>query len=245
MRRNPKISGTTHNVFGIQTDVAIGFFVRDKSRSGECNIHYVCREDAEVAKDKLAYVGRATLGEIAFADIAPDAKNNWLNQSNPDFDKLMPLVDKQTKLAKTVGNSQAVFDMFSNGAKTNRDEWVYDFNLANLRDKVLFFTDVYNGLLDRDEKEYDPTIKWSSTLRDRFHRSERIVYNDANRVESLYRPFVLMHHFTDMALNDRLTRNHYEIFGPDLKHPKQGYLFLRSCLFQALSGVGNRQAVWI
>ena len=29
VRRNPKISGTTHNVFGIQTGVAIGFFVRD------------------------------------------------------------------------------------------------------------------------------------------------------------------------------------------------------------------------
>ena len=28
VRRNPKISGTTHNVFGIQTGVAIGFFVR-------------------------------------------------------------------------------------------------------------------------------------------------------------------------------------------------------------------------
>ena len=29
VRRNPKISGTTHNVFGIQTGVAIGFFVRE------------------------------------------------------------------------------------------------------------------------------------------------------------------------------------------------------------------------
>ena len=57
VRRNPKISGTTHNVFGIQTGVAIGFFVRDKSRRGQCNIHYTHREDAEVAKDKLAYLG--------------------------------------------------------------------------------------------------------------------------------------------------------------------------------------------
>ncbi len=238
VRRNPKISGTTHNVFGIQTGVAVGFFVRDKSRRGECNIHYARREDAEVATDKLAYLRSAMLDEIAFADIAPDAKNNWLNQSNPHFDNLMPLVDRQTKRAKTPGDGRAVFDMFSNGAKTNRDEWVYDFSLANLRDKILFFTDVYNGLLDRDEKEYDPTIKWSSTLRDRFHRSERIVYNDANRIESVYRPFVLMHHFTDMALNDRLTRNHYEIFGPDLKHPNKVICFsgvASSKPFQALA----------
>ena len=32
VRRNPKISGTTHNVFGIQTGVAVGFFVRRKRR---------------------------------------------------------------------------------------------------------------------------------------------------------------------------------------------------------------------
>ena len=35
VRRNPKIAGTTHNVFGIQTGVAIGFFVREKSKLGD------------------------------------------------------------------------------------------------------------------------------------------------------------------------------------------------------------------
>ena len=40
VRSNPKISGTTHNVFGIQTGVAIGFFVRDSSYIGACRIHY-------------------------------------------------------------------------------------------------------------------------------------------------------------------------------------------------------------
>ena len=225
VRRNPKISGTTHNVFGIQTGVAIGFFVRDKSRQGECNIHYARRDDAEVAKEKLAYLRGAMLDDMAFEDISPDAKSNWFNQSNSDFYNLIPLTDRQIKPTRATDGRDAVFDLFSNGAKTNRDEWVYDFGLANLRDKVLFFTDVYNGVLDRNEKEYDPTIKWSSTLRDRFHRGERIVYNDANHIESLYRPFVLMHHFTDLALNDRLTRNHYEIFGPDLKHPSKAICF--------------------
>ena len=56
VRRNPKIAGTTHNVFGIQTGVAIGFFVRDRSRADGCSIHYARREDAELAVDKLAYL---------------------------------------------------------------------------------------------------------------------------------------------------------------------------------------------
>ena len=225
VRRNPKISGTRHNVFGIQTGVAVGFLVRDKSRRGECNIHYARREDAEVAVDKLAYLSDALLDEIAFEDIVPDNKNNWFNQSDSDFDNLIPLANRQTKLAKLDGEGRAVFDLFSNGAKTNRDEWVYDFNVTNLRSKALYFADVYNGLLPSDGESYDPAIKWSSTLRDRFHRNERIVYNDAKRIESLYRPFVVLHHYTDVALNDRLTRNHFEIFGSDLKHHNEVICF--------------------
>ena len=65
----PKIAGTTHNVFGIQTGVAIGFFVRDRSKAGGCSIHYARREDAELAVDKLAYLREAQLGGIAFDSI--------------------------------------------------------------------------------------------------------------------------------------------------------------------------------
>ena len=58
-------------------------------------------------------------------------------------------------------------------------------------------------------------------MRDRFQRGERIVYNDGNRVRLLYRPFVDKWHFADIALNDRLTKNHYEMFGPDLRQPNK------------------------
>ena len=106
VRRNPKISGTTHNVFGIQTGVAIGFFVREKSRLGECSIHYARREDAEIAKDKLTYLRSARLDDIAFEDITPDSKNNWLNQSNSDFDRLLPLANRETKLPRLLLKSR-------------------------------------------------------------------------------------------------------------------------------------------
>ena len=203
VRRNPKISGTRHNVFGIQTGVAVGFFVRDKSRKGECNIHYARREDTEVATDKLAYLREAKLDDIAFSDIATDTKNNWLNQSNPDFDKLMALADRQTKFAKTADDEQAVFGLFTNAMKSNRDDWVFDFDVRALRDKALFFADTYNESLDNRDNSQNPVIKWSSTLLERFRRGERIVYNDANRIQSLYRPYVLKHQFADVAMNDR------------------------------------------
>ncbi len=226
VRRNPKISGTTHNVFGIQTGVGIGFFVREKSKVGECNIHYAKREDAEIAAEKLAYLGKADLKTIEFDGVTPDKHGSWLNRGNPDFGGLIPLADKQTKLAKAVDDEQAVFGLFSNGVKTNRDDWVYDFDADRLRNKALFFADTYNALLDNNDRSYPPVIKWSSTLRDIFQGGEHIAYSDANRLQSLYRPFVTKHYFAEVIMNDRLTRNHNEMFGADFKQPNKVICFL-------------------
>ena len=179
VRRNPKISGTTHNVFGIQTGVAIGFFVREKAKQGECGVHYAWREDAELATDKLAYLREAKLADVVFDRIAPDAKGNWLNQSNSDFETLTPLANRGTKLAKKVSDEQAVFGLYTPGVNTARDEWVFDFDVRNLRDKALFFSDTYNGLIVDGDGSYPSVIKWSRDLRNEFQRGRHIVYNDA------------------------------------------------------------------
>ena len=103
-----------------------------------------------------------------------------------------------------------MFGLYSLGVSTNRDEWVFDFDVHNLRNKSLFFVDTYNELLENNDRSYPSVIKWSSTLRERFLRGERIIYSDANRVGSLYRPFIMKKYFAEVMMNDRLTRNHYE-----------------------------------
>ena len=226
VRRNPKISGTKHNVFGIQTGVAIAFFVRNKDRVSECRIGYARRDDAETAVDKLAYLRSATLDGIKFDSITPDKRNDWLNQSTSDFEQMIPVANRETKLAKTVEEEQAVFGLYSLGISTNRDEWVYDFDGRSLRVKALFFADAYNELLDNGDSSYPTVIKWSRDLRNEFQRGRRIVYNDGNRIQSLYRPFVIKHHFVDFTMNDVLTNNHYQIFGSDLRQSNKVVCFL-------------------
>ena len=223
VRRNPKISGTMHNVFGIQTGVAIGFFVRDKSRTGQCNIHYAHREDAETAADKLIYLREADMQDIDFDRVTPDEFGQWLGQSirRYEFQRLMPLANRETKFAKAADEERAVFRLFTNAVKSNRDDWVYDFTIANLRNKALFFADTYNHALENRDETFNPVIKWSRDLRNEFQRGRRVVYNDDNRIQSLYRPFVVKHHFVDFTMNDVLTKNHYEMFGPDLKQPNK------------------------
>ena len=203
VRRNPKISGTTHNVFGIQTGVAIGFFVREKSKLGECGIHYTRREDAELATDKLAYLRKAQLDDITFDDITPDEKDNWLDQSNSNFELLMPLANRQTKLAKTTDDEQAVFGLYSVGISTNRDEWVYDFDEKGISDKVLSFCRTYRSEMQRFEIEkpdvdlignwVNKSIKWTTELEQHLVNGDNLSFSERNIVLGLYRPYVAKH----------------------------------------------------
>ena len=200
VRRNPKISGTTHNVFGIQTGVAIAFFVREKAKLGYCGIHYVRREDTELAKEKLAFLKDSALKRISFLDITPDTKSNWLNQSNSDFEKLIPIANKQTKLRKPNENEQAIFELFSMGVSTNRDEWVYDLDKNTLADKVTFFCETYQAEMERFALEkpeaastrdwVSKSIKWTSELETHLVRGSALPFASQNIVRGMYRPYV-------------------------------------------------------
>ena len=158
---------------------------------------------------------------LEFAEITADAKSNWLDQSDSNFEELLPLANRETKFAKTLDAERAVFKLNALGVNTARDEWVYDFDARNLREKVLFFADTYNELLDHDRASDDPIIKWSEATRNHFRRGRCIVYNEANRLQSLHRPFILKHYFADEVMNDRLTSNHYEMFGASLRCPNE------------------------
>ncbi len=208
VRRNPKISGTTHNVFGIQTGVAVGFFVREKSRTGECHIHYSRREDAELATDKLAYLRYAELGEIEFERITPDAKSYWLEQSDSDFENLMPLADRQTKLAKSITDEQAVFGLYSIGVVTDRDEWVYDFSSESLGSKVRAFISSYedtraaHGGRDADNDQLGTGIKWTRDLKRQLRLDLPNVFDRDSVCTALYRPFVNKQLYFNQQLNE-------------------------------------------
>lgn len=217
IRKNGKVG----NIFNIMTGVAIGLFVRRAKARRHGNIHYYAVADEKSGAAKLAELNSLDIADIEFQDITPDDNHNWLNQINPRFAKLMPLADKRTKFAKSNADEQAVFNLFIPAIKSNRNDWVYDFDIPNLRNKALFFSDVYNELIDEGDETYPSTIKWSRDLRNEFLRGRRIVYNDANRIQSLYRPFVIKHHFADFTMNDVLTKNHYTMFGAGLNQPNK------------------------
>ena len=242
VRANPKLSGTKHNVFGIQTGVAISFLVKRRSATrgvkggkgtkGEhaCRIFYTRRPEFETAEEKLAWLGQSRLRELAAEEIRPDAKGNWINLTSNDFDELLPIASKAAKRSKDVSRAKVLFGTFASGIKTNRDDWVYDFDAASLARKTTFFHERLN-LVAQKQAPIGSEIKWSRDLKIKASRGLAGVPSTGEQIESLFRPFVKKQFWANKTLSDIFTENHLRLYGKTLATPNPTIAFL--CVYSS------------
>ena len=214
VRANPKLSGTKHNVFGIQTGVAISFMVKKVSGTKDkrlARVHYVRRPEMETAEEKLGFLANHTMRGLDFDEVSPDKSHNWVNLTSNDFETLLPLASKETKAAKTAGKERAIFKLFSLGVVTARDDWVFDFDRSDLAAKIKFLIDAYNHDLVRLsavrgsgqlEEMLDSSIKWTRAVKNDFRRGTVYEYDDSQIIEASYRPFVKANLYFDKRLNE-------------------------------------------
>ena len=216
VRANPKLSGTKHNVFGIQTGVAISFMVK-RARQGKhvegCRIYYARRPELETAEEKLEFLSSARVRELSFDEIRPDAKHNWINLAENDFDALLPL-------AGSSGKARSIFTMRTNGVNTARDDWVYDFSEGELLTKARFAVEHFNREQARivktgrfDRQSLSDVIKWSEALLNKVQRAPAPAADHRFVVRAEYRPFISLFYYADPTFSDRLTSLHTLIFG--------------------------------
>ncbi|CCI12451.1 Adenine specific DNA methyltransferase [Microcystis aeruginosa PCC 9806] len=230
VRKNPKLSGTTHNVFGIQTGVAISLMVKRESNNLPCQILYTRRPELDTAAQKLEFLSSTKLNQLDFEHIIPDKKHNWLNQSDNDFNQLLPLIDKEVKSGKS---EKAVFKLFSSGLKTQRDEWVYDFSRDKLEAKMMFFVDVYQRTFKDENYQGRNQIKWDGDLTQYLSRKIFKKFDNESILISIYRPYIKQWLYFDKHFNGRTYQwygiykneeleNRYIII-PGLASPKNFY----------------------
>jgi predicted helicase len=186
VRDDPRISGPKHNVFGIQTGVAISFLVK-RSKVKGCSIRYSRRDPLETAEDKLNFLSSANLSSIEFDDIRPNSHQDWINLTENDFDTFLPIANKETKQARRPSQHTAIFKLFSLGVSTNRDDWIIDFGPKQLSKKMTFFINHYKSILGSNSA--DEVIKWSETLKRRFKNGEWENYDGKKIRKTLYRPY--------------------------------------------------------
>lgn len=200
VRANPKLSGTKHNVFGIQTGVAITFMVKRRGKKGQgCRIHYARRPEHDTAEEKLGWLSSNPASQVTFERVQPDEKANWVNQTENDWDSLLPVADKTTKSAKTKGQERAVFKLYSLGVVTARDEWVVGKVLPQVAHKVDTFLSTYRNELEErspppwDRSEIHPlyptSIKWTRALKASWKMKKSLSLKAGLLVSTMYRPF--------------------------------------------------------
>ena len=226
VRANPKLSGTTHNVFGIQTGVAIIFMVKKETKiNSPCKIFYSRRPEFETKSDKLRFLATTKFTKVDFTHAIPDKRNNWINQTDNDFDELLPLVDKDVKAGKS---EQALFKLFSRGVATQRDEWVYDFSEDNLQDKMRFAIDVYQQTLANPDYEDKNKIKWDRELTKYLSKQIEKKFDCNKIVKSFYRPFTNKYLYFDKHFNGMT----YQWFNICDRHDLENY-------FISIPGIGS------
>ncbi len=188
--------------------------IKRKNKQDAAKIFYYRRPELETAKEKLQFLATRKFSDIyqEFKHIAPDKDHNWINLSDNDFDELLPLANKETKLGKSKEDEKAVFKLFSTGILTSRDEWVYDFDEEILTKKIKYFYEVYEKEKVRWNKSdrkvpindfIDREIKWTSELEDYLIKGSKLLFNKKFLTTSLYRPYVTKKFYYDKIIIHR------------------------------------------
>lgn len=200
VRANPKLSGTKHNVFGIQTGVTITFMVRRKAAKG-FKLFYARRPEDETAAEKLAYLdGIEDFERWQVEPKTPDAKGNWLSSESAEWSSYLPLADPTRGPTDRDGAKvEAIFRLMSSGMETGRDEWAYARTKAELAQKVRFLMGLFNQSLG--SKAIAEGLKLDRQL-DRLRRNSRgLEYGSANNRVVEFRAFIKRQGYFDSALN--------------------------------------------
>ncbi len=217
VRTNPKLSGTTHNVFGIQVGVSINLLIKRKGkRTSQGNVFYARVDEFWRKEQKYRYLNEnEQYGSIAWVSLAPDTRHTWLTEGlRAEFETFIPTGTKEAKADKGKATN-VLFKTFSLGVNTNRDAWARNFNSKVLTENVNQMIEIYNEQVFKWERQEDLSanvddfvvyddekISWSRDLKAKLRRGRLAEYASHKVRDSLYRPFTKSKLYFDRVMND-------------------------------------------
>lgn len=160
-------------------------------------IFYFTLQDEQTREEKLDWFERTRFEQIPFDHITPDQRANWINLTDNDFDSFLPLIDKEVKAGRS---QEAIFQLFSRGVATQRDEWVYDFSKDILIKKMRYFVDAYQERLEKGKRR-ELDIKWDRELEKYLGRKIKKTFEEIKIVKSCCRPYAKQYLYFDKNFN--------------------------------------------
>jgi predicted helicase len=213
VRKNPKLSGTTHNVFGIQVGVGVTVCVRKRLTTKSTTISYHRVAENWRKEEKLSWLAQAAhLSGVSWQPLHVDAKSNWLVSNTADaFAELMPI---GIRARERDDECCSIFNLYSSGVKTNADAYVYSFDKENLSVRAREMVEDFNTQLDRWNRkgrpkdiegfvEVNPKVsKWIRTTKRTLARGKHLDFVDEKIRVGFYRPFTKLSHYFERAFNE-------------------------------------------
>ena len=213
LRGNARLAGEAWRreggkIFGQQArvGVAVSFFIKTGANKSE--IQYIQTKDYMNRDDKLKWLRNNTISTLTLEAITPNTNAVWLNQTDNDFDDLVPVLPRT--------HNESVFAESTLGTTTAKDSWVHDFDKTCLGKKMKFYISVYNDVLAKYKTErpgksdlatwVDKRIKWSRTTIQSLARLNDVTYSVGKVRPSLYRPFVKKHLYYSKSIVHDMSR---------------------------------------
>ncbi|MCL2824161.1 MAG: damage-inducible protein, partial [Polyangiaceae bacterium] len=205
------------NVFGSgsRTPIAITVLVKLPNRQPDerAVIRYHAVGDYLSRAGKLDAVRRlSSINGIDWTVISPNKYNDWVNFRSESFSSFIPLGNKDDKTADSFFASA-----YSNGVKTARDQFCWNFSTDSLTKNVKTIIDFYNEqrLAYHIEKNKDNSVKlddfvnydskritWNVGFKQNLARGTKFNFRSDRIYSGLYRPFCRQRIYFAKELND-------------------------------------------
>jgi predicted helicase len=191
---------------GSRTPVAISILVRNPAKKGTCELFYRDIGDYLNRDEKLGIISdfSSIMGlhrKNAWLRLNPNDQHDWINLRDPAFDNFNVLGNKDSRETK-------FFENYSNGVKTNRDNWCYNFSSKSVASNMVRMINFFNqetdrfrsahgsksrdeqvalvdGFIDTDSKK----ISWTRELKEDLRKLKTANFISECQRTSLYRPF--------------------------------------------------------
>lgn len=220
---------------GSRAPIAISLLVKNPVSKEHGQIRFHDIGDYLTTEQKLQKIAafKSVEGIAAvngWQSITPDAHGDWLKQRDDSFAEHIVSGDKKSN------NPNVVFENYSNGLKTQRDAWCYNFSSKALNSNMERMIEFYNSEVVRLKKEHGRLIKgeltklvsnvvdtnpvkisWTQALFERAAKLSPIEFDNAKLIASIYRPFGKQWLYYDRQVNERAYQIH-KIF-PKAKTP--------------------------
>ena len=189
------------NIFDVQVGITITFFIKTGQQYSD--LQYAEVEDYMTKGKKLEWINKQNISTLKFKKIMPDKNFNWLNQTENNFNDLLPVLPRE--------HDESIFRSSSRGVSTAKDRWTYSLDKENLENKIDYYILTYNEELKKIQNQHienlgkhvTKKIKWSEDTLKGLQRGHKLTTQSANLKPTLYRPFIIRWQYYEKIITER------------------------------------------